>query len=499
MNQKKINITLLNSISSLLYQACLVVSNFIIPRIILANFGSDVNGLVSSIAQFLSYISLIEGGITGVVQASLYKPLHDKDEKKISSIIKTATNFYRKIGLIFIAYTLILAVIYPLITNSGFSFVYVATLTVILSFSLLIQYMMAISIRTLLNADKKVYVVSFTQIIIALLSVVFAYVSVKIYPSIHLLKVLTGALFLLQPIIFGRYIGKHYHLDKTAKEDKQLLKNRWDGFAVNLAAFIHNCTDIAILTIFTDLQTVSIYSVYALVTTGLRGVIQSIARGITPTIGHSLVGENRKKLEKDMDLFEFTIFSLVFILFGVATLLITPFVMIYTNGVTDANYSQSLFGILILISEACYLIREHHVALAYSANKFKEITIPCFIEAGLNVILSLILVNWLSLIGVAIGTIIAMSYRSLYQVYFSKKLIGRPVLLFFKNFFLFAIATGIGIALSIILIPAVEFNFFSWLWHGAAYLAIIGLCNLVMMLIFYRDELKRLKPVIKLK
>ena len=53
------------------------------PKIILSYFGSEVNGLVSSLNQFLAYITLVEGGITGVILANLYKPLVDKDEKKL--------------------------------------------------------------------------------------------------------------------------------------------------------------------------------------------------------------------------------------------------------------------------------------------------------------------------------------------------------------------------------------------------------------------------------
>lgn len=71
----KSKVTLINIISSLTLQVVTVISGFIIPKIILTNFGSSVNGLVSSLNQFLSYITLIEGGITGVVLANLYKPL----------------------------------------------------------------------------------------------------------------------------------------------------------------------------------------------------------------------------------------------------------------------------------------------------------------------------------------------------------------------------------------------------------------------------------------
>ena len=53
-----------------------IISGFIIPRIILTNFGSEVNGLVSSLNQFLNYVYLFEGGLGGAVLANLYKPLY---------------------------------------------------------------------------------------------------------------------------------------------------------------------------------------------------------------------------------------------------------------------------------------------------------------------------------------------------------------------------------------------------------------------------------------
>lgn len=88
--------TLLSMISGLILQFFTIISGFILPKIILSYFGSEVNGLVSSLNQFLAYITLVEGGITGVILANLYKPLVDKDEKKLSSVLVTADSFLRK-------------------------------------------------------------------------------------------------------------------------------------------------------------------------------------------------------------------------------------------------------------------------------------------------------------------------------------------------------------------------------------------------------------------
>ena len=105
------NIPLLNTISNLILQITTMISAFIVPKIILSFFGSEVNGLTSSLGQLLDYISLLEGGVTGVIMASLYKPLYDRNTEKISSIIATTRKFYRKIGIIFIGYSLLLAII----------------------------------------------------------------------------------------------------------------------------------------------------------------------------------------------------------------------------------------------------------------------------------------------------------------------------------------------------------------------------------------------------
>ena len=98
----KKNKTFTNTIFSVLIQLVTIVSGFIIPRLLLSTFGSEVNGLVSSINQFLNYITLIEGGLTGVITASLYKPLLNKDKTKIEKIVKATYNFYRKIAYIFL-------------------------------------------------------------------------------------------------------------------------------------------------------------------------------------------------------------------------------------------------------------------------------------------------------------------------------------------------------------------------------------------------------------
>ena len=498
MSRFKNKVTLLNMLSTLFLQATLILNGFIIPKIILDAFGSDVNGLVASVTQFLNYIALVEGGITGVIMAKLYKPLANGDQDKLSAIFVSARRFYKKIGLIFILYTIILAIVYPLIFNVGFSFAYVSLLTLILSISLIIQYMMAITYKTLLNADKKIYIVSFTQAIIRILEIVLAFLAIKVYPEIHFLKFLTGVIFILQPIVYLHYVKKYFKINYNAKADDSLIKGRWDGFAINTAAFIHNSTDVAVLTVFTNLATVSVYSVYALVTNGIKNVVNALVSSLNPVLGHAYARGDFKELNQKLDLYEYIVYALVFFIFSVTGLLITPFVSIYTAGLTDADYFQPLFGILLVIAEALYLLKFPHLNLAYSADKFKEISKPAFIEAGLNIVISIILVPFMGLIGVAIGTIVAMFYRLVFHVYYTSRIVpGRKQWMFYRKLVLFMIAAagGIGICL---LVPSITDNtIWEWMWHAMVYSGIIGVALMIVSLLCFRKEIKFLKNYLK--
>lgn len=495
----KNRITLLNSVSALLLQIFTILSGFIIPKIILFYFGSKVNGLVSSISQFLSYISLVEGGITGVIYASLYKPLVDRDKKKISQILVTTNKFYRNIGFIFIIYSIVLAIMYPIFINKDFGFSYVFFLTLVLSLTLFIQYMFSLTLKTLLIADKKLYVISFTQIGIIILNITFTYLSAKIYPNIHILKFISGSMFLLQPIIYNHYVNKAYKINWDEKYDNGLLKDRWNGFAINVAAFIHTSTDITILTLFADLKSVSIYYVYALVTNGLGSLIKSISSGIEPAIGQAYARGNSKDLNLKMDMYEFVIFFLVGGLFTVAALQITPFVMLYTKNITDANYYKPLFGYILVLSEALYLFKSPHLSLAYTANKFKEITIPAYIEAIINIIISIILVNKMGLLGVAIGTSCAMLYRLIFHVYYTKKILNnRKQRIFYKKFFAIGIASLLSILISS-LIKIDEVTFIHFIIGASKDSFVVLIIYLITALLFFKNEMNYLLKYLKLK
>lgn len=486
-------ITLINILSTLILQFITIISGFIIPRLILENFGSNVNGLISSITQFLNYITLIEGGISSVIMASLYTPLFKGDKNKISSIIVATNNFFKKIGYVFIVYSLTIAIVYPFFINTSFDWKFVFSLTLILGISLFIQYYFSLTWRLLLQADRKVYVSSIIQSIVIILNTLLTIIAINICRSIQMVKLISSISFVIQPILFNLYINKKYEIDLKVKPDDSALSQRWDGFGINVAAFLHGNTDIIVLTLFSTLKNVSIYSVYNLVAMGIRTLITSISSGIIPNLGRNFAENNIRKLNDTFSMYELIIFFTTFTVYTCAIILIIPFVLIYTKGIHDANYNQSLFSVLLILSMGVFCLREPYVNMAYTAGKFKEVSKYAYGEAIINIILSVILVYLFGLNGVALGTFCSMSYRTICQVlYLKNNIIYRSPYQFLKKVGAFFVSSCVGLTLCKYLFGSINnLTWISWIVFAIKNTSVVVFINLVVSFIFFKNDFKK--------
>ncbi len=219
-------------------------------------------------------------------------------------------------------------------------------------------------------------------------------------------------------------------------------------------------------------------------------MINASISGISATVGQVYARQDYDELNKKLDIYEFVVLLMVFFVFTVAALLITPFVQLYTNGIKDTNYFQPHFGIMLLISEALYLIKFPHMSVAYNANKFKEITIPSFIEAILNIVISISLVHKLGLVGVTIGTIIGMSYRTVFQVNFTSKIIpNRKPIIFYIKLLVFSIVGMLGYLICYYIFPLSSITLMNWIKNAFIYSIIIGCLYLILSIVFFKKEL----------
>ena len=248
-----------------------------------------------------------------------------------------------------------------------------------------------------------------------------------------------------------------------------------------------------VLTFFTNLKIVSIYSVYLLVVNGLKSLISSLSVGIVPTIGHTYASGDKEKLNNMFDLFEITIYFASFILFIIGGLTITPFVQVFTKSIVDANYYQPVFGWIIICAELVYCLREPYVNMAYSANKFKEISKYCYIEAVINIVLSVLLVIKFGIIGVAIGTLVSMLFRTIIHViYLKNHILDRKISIAIKNFIIFTVGALCAIVISNLLFDYDKITVISWIIFAIINSIVVIMIYTIIFLVFYRKKVLNL-------
>ena len=206
-----------NTFSSLIFQVTTIICGFILPRIILNAFGSNVNGLVNSITQFLGIISFLELGVGAVVQSALYKPLIEKKQDDVSKIIASANKFFRRIAQILLVYVITLIFFYPIFVSEDYGFAYIATLIVAISISSFAQYYFGIVNRLLLIADQRGYIQYNAQTIAVIGNTVVCYILIVLGCSIQVVKLTTSLIYLLQPFFIHLYVRKYYKINTKKK------------------------------------------------------------------------------------------------------------------------------------------------------------------------------------------------------------------------------------------------------------------------------------------
>ena len=476
---------IINILTSLMVQIFAILYGLIVPKMIISNYGSSVNGLISSITQFLGYITLLEAGVGPVIKAVLYKPISKKSTEEIESILNASQVFFRKISYIFMIYIILLCIFLPYIMKNEFDALFTVSLIIIVSISTFSEYFFGMTYRLYLESEQRVYVISIIQIITYVLNMIIIVGLIKIGLNIQIVKLASAFICGLRPILQNIYVKKSFHI-KIGKENKHYkIEQKWDGLAQHIAAVVHNNTDITILTLFSDIKQVSVYSVYLLILNGVKNLILAFTSGMDAIFGNLIANDDKDGLRKNFDVYEIIYMSVSTLVFSATLILIIPFVKIYTNGINDVNYVIPIFAYLMVIAEFIWSIRQPYNELVKAAGHFKQTKIGAWIEAIINIIVSLILVIHYGIIGVAVGTMIAMTIRTIeFICYTNKCILNRSVIHSIKKIVITIIEMLIIVFVTHY-IKLVEYSsYISWAINASIVfiysLLIIVICNLLL-------------------
>lgn len=486
-----------NTSSSLIFQLTTILCGFILPRLILEHYGSKVNGLVNSITQFLQIVAFLELGVGAVVQSALYKPLAEKNDQEISEVLSSANKFFRSLALIILVYVVGLILFYPLLVRDNFGFLFTALLVGAMSISSFAQYYFGVVVRLLLTADQRGYVQYNSQTITLILNTLSCAVLIQIGASIQIVKLTTSLIYLLRPLFLQWYVNKHYCIDRRVRYEGEPIKQKWNGVAQHIAAVVLDSTDNIVLTVFATLSDVSIYSVYHLVIYGVKQLFTSMTNGVQALFGELWAKKEYTMLKDTFSWTEWALHTGTIFVFGCTGSLIVPFVQIYTKGITDANYIHPIFAVLITMAHTCHCLRLPYNIMILAGGHYKQ-TQRCYIIAAiLNIFVSIITVNIWGLIGVAIGTLVAMMYQTIWMAtYVARNLVKWP----FRNF---VKQTCVDVLTALIAsfitswFKLISVNYIAWIILAVQVAFVWIIITIIINGLFYRDRVAKLINKIK--
>lgn len=401
-----------NIFFGVLGQVVVLIIGLCLPRLRIVSFGSEVNGMLSSVQQVYTYLALLEAGIGSATLQALYGPVAKDNKDEINSILAATNKYYKKTGTIYFFSILVFAVVYPVVVVSDIPKTTVVGVILFNGLGNVLAYFFQGKYRILLQAEGKQYIITNLATIVSVLTNVIKVALIFGGFGVISLQIVYFLFNVLQVVYFAWYIRKHYKwIDLKVSANYDSISQKNAVLVHQVSQLVFNNTDVMILTLFCDLKLVSVYALYNMIYDMVSTLISNINNGFSYKLGQ-LYNSNTHKFMKLYSLYEVYYTSLSFALYCIAYIFIFDFISLYTEGVTDTEYMLRYLPILFTLIKLMVSGRAPSGFVATYAGHFKKTQNRAIIEAVLNLSVSLVCVNFMGIYGVLIGTVVSLLYRA---------------------------------------------------------------------------------------
>ena len=473
--------------------------SIVLPRLFIVSFGSEVNGLLSTITQIFTYLALLEAGIGNATINALYRPLDDDNKEQVCGVLSEARAYYRRVTAVYILCVVAFAVVYPLFADISMNRPMITAIVLLQGAPSCISYYYCAAYMQLLVADGKQYIVENVNFAIHVGTSAIKILLVALGQNIVLVQVGFFAISMLKiPLLIVLTYKRYPWLKLVKTKSCKSIKERGAFVVHEVSSTIFSNTDIILISTFCNFAMASVYSVYNLVFGALNSMINTANAGLGFILGQSHY-KDPERFRKVYDAYSFIYSLIVFVVMTIAYVMITPFVTLYTKGVADANYIINGLPLLFAVINIMSGFRAVAARLITVSGHAGRTSSHSIAETIINVVASLILVNIWGIHGVLWGTVIALSYRmNDIIIYANKVILLRSPMKEYKRLLIFGIVFAASVFLnqrtSISADTYVELLVYA---IGAGLLVLIAYALVSMC--FCRNEIKQLKELIKHK
>lgn len=482
------------------------ILTFVSRTVFIYCLGKEALGINGLFTNILSMLSLAELGISTAINFSLYEPLSQKDNKKISLLMSFYKKAYKIIGCIVATLGIILIPFLKYLIKDINSINNVYWIYILYLINTVSTYFISYK-ETLINADQQKYKLLIIELVgvicLNILQITFLILT-KNFIVYLLIQII---ILLIQRIIINKYITKKYSFidfkdkDKLEKKDLNLIiKNVKAMFFHKIGDYCINSTDNLIISAFINIEIVGIYSNYMMIINMLNSFSVMIFNSIVASLGNLITTESNEKKEKIFNKMNF----IGFLIYGFASVCL---INLFNNFIEIWIGSKFCleFNVVAVIVMNFYLtgMRVPVATMKSAAGLFDVDKYTPLIQSAINLLISIILAKRIGLLGVILGTLLSSiaipCWQRPYLIY--KHVLNKSSKRYFIEYFKYLIIIIGCSILSLIVNEYLSFGnlYLEFILKGI----IVTFIFVIAILVIYRKSeemeyiMKLLKKVIK--
>ena len=419
MKSKK---ALVNAIYGMVGYIILMVTNLVTRSFLVRTLQLDLAGVDTVFKNFLSFLSLAELGLSTGLIYKLYDPILQDNKIEIKKILNFYKQAYKIISLVFMSGAVVFACL-TWVAIKEFNPIYLGILFMLYAGDTVASYLYA-NRKALIIADQRNYIVSRNDALISIGSMVVQvgcllylpsilpinrYVSFIIFAAVKIVCRIIGALFI------GRKFKQLYpdiYADKSTDtiskpERKALYKNMSAMLMHRIGAVSVTASGSAIVSGFKDVKMAGVYGNYMIIVNALNMMLAQIFNGVTASFGQLSVSSDREQVQKKFNLLYFTNFLIMAFFTTSFAVIVQPFIKVWIG-----DNAENLFPDTTVFLLCAYIyisgIRRVIIMAKDSAGLFRPDRYLALLEATINIVLSIILINVLGVAGLIIANFVSM-------------------------------------------------------------------------------------------
>ena len=399
-----------NFASSTMYNITSSILSFISRTVFIYFLGNSYLGVNGLFTNVLGMLSLAELGIGSAITFSLYKPLAQKDDKKIQALINFYKKAYRIVALVVTVIGVSIIPFLRFIINGVDDVNNIVLIYCIFLFNTVSSYFITYK-TTLLNADQKEYYINNVNTISKLIITIFQILAIIICRNYIVYLVVEAIFQLISKVFLNRRVNKLYpnimkkNSEQLSKEDKKTIVTKIKALLFHKVGEVSIYqTDNIITSIFVSTGVVGLVSNFTLIINLVNKFIASFFNSAIAGLGNIIAVESKERQVEISEAYDF----LGFCFFGWSTIclyfLLTPFVTLWIG---KGNLIDSVTIALLCINFYLTGVRVALSNVKSAAGLYEQDKWVPIIQAIVNIVVSIICAKYMGLVGIYIGTFVS--------------------------------------------------------------------------------------------